>query len=47
MTFFAITIAIYNINPGIIISINGSLIGFFNIYLIPILVHLKCSEIGK
>jgi len=33
---------IFNVNPGIIISIAGALIGVNILYFFPILIHFKC-----
>ena len=36
-----------NIKIAMIIEINGSVIGFLYVFLIPILVHIKCVYFTK
>lgn len=33
---------IFNVSPGIVIAIDGAVVGFFIIYVIPVKLHLKC-----
>lgn len=32
----------FEINTELIIKLNGSVIGFFYLFLIPIVIHIKC-----
>ena len=42
-----ITCGIFNINPGVIISIAGAIIGVNILYFFPILIHFKCLYPSK
>lgn len=33
---------VLNVSPGIVIAIDGAVVGFFIIYVIPVKLHLKC-----
>lgn len=40
-------IGYFKINVNDIISINGAVIGFFFIYFLPAILHLKCVYFSK
>ena len=40
-------IGIFKISISDIIDINGAVIGFFFIYLIPVILHIKCLYFSK
>lgn len=40
-------IRLLGVNIDTIISINGSIVGFFNIYFFPAILHVKCLYFSK
>lgn len=49
MVLICITVGIYfgNVGIQILIEINGAIIGFFFIYLLPAVMHFKCLYFPK
>jgi hypothetical protein len=42
-----LTFSVFQINIDIIININGAILGFCFIYLLPSLLHIKCAYFPK
>ena len=42
MLAVCLVFGIFNVSPGIVIAIDGAVVGFFIIYVIPVKLHLKC-----
>jgi len=42
MLSVCLVFGIFNVSPGIVIAIDGAVVGFFIIYVIPVKLHLKC-----
>lgn len=45
--FISLVIRLTEVKASIIIELNGSIVSFFFIYLIPIGLHLKCVYFSK
>jgi solute carrier family 38 (sodium-coupled neutral amino acid transporter), member 9 len=43
----SLLLAIFCIDPTLVLSINGAIIGFFLIYILPVLFHIKCLRTSK
>ena len=42
MMAVCLVFGIFNVSPGIVIAIDGAVVGFFIIYVVPVKLHLKC-----
>ena len=42
MALACLLFGIFNVSPGLVIAIDGAVVGFFIIYVIPVKLHLKC-----
>lgn len=40
-------IKLLSVKIDTIIAINGAIIGFFNVYLFPVALHIKCLYFSK